>query len=386
MSDSPLLKTLADLVAINSVNPEWKGPGEAEVATYVQRFFEQREISVERQDVLPGRDNLLIRLPGRDRSRCVLFEAHMDTVSTDNMTIEPFTPRISDGRMWGRGSCDVKAGLACMMHALADLKENGETPPVDVLLAAVVDEEHIYRGVRSLVKSFDSKPVGAIVAEPTELRVVRANKGVMRWRIVTHGKAAHSAKPHLGADAITAMADVVRAFADDAENLKQLSHPLVGSPSLNIGTIAGGDQVNFVPERCQIEIDRRLIPGESIDDVFEGYDRLLDTARERHPKVRIEMVEPYTKDAAMDTPEEEYVVQSASTELKAMNLPHEPVGVPYGCDCTKISRAGVPAVIFGPGCIDQAHTADEFIEIRQVELAREFYRRFLSNFTGESRG
>ena len=152
MSDSPLLKTLADLVAINSVNPEWKGPGEAEVATYVQRFFEQREISVERQDVLPGRDNLLIRLPGRDRSRCVLFEAHMDTVSTDNMTIEPFTPRISDGRMWGRGSCDVKAGLACMMHALADLKENGETPPVDVLLAAVVDEEHIYRGVRSLVK------------------------------------------------------------------------------------------------------------------------------------------------------------------------------------------------------------------------------------------
>ncbi|MGB0578675.1 MAG: M20 family metallopeptidase [Limisphaerales bacterium] len=383
MPDSPLLQTLADLVAINSVNPEWNGPGEADVAVYVTNFFEQRGIAVERQEVLPGRDNLLIRLPGRDRSCTVLLEAHMDTVSTDNMSIEPFTPRIENGRMWGRGSCDVKAGLACMMQAVADLKESNEVPPMDVLLAAVVDEEYIYRGVRALVKSFDTKPVAAIVAEPTELRVMRANKGVLRWQIITHGKAAHSAKPHLGADAITAMADVVRAFADDAPYLKQLSHPLVGSPSLNIGTIQGGDQVNFVPDRCTIEIDRRLIPGEAIDDVVERYDRLLDPVRERHPKIRVEMVKPYTQDAAMDTPEEESVVQSASAALKAMNMPPEPAGVPFGCDCTKISRAGVPAIIFGPGCIDQAHTADEFIEVRQVELAHEFYRHFLLRFVNK---
>ena len=142
MSNSPLIQTLASLVRINSVNSSYEGgPGEREVATWVRGFFEQRGIEVWEQEVFPGRPNVIARLPGRDASRRVILEAHTDTVSVQGMSIPPFEPRVEDGKMYGRGSCDTKAGLAAMMHAVASLHEAGLQPPCEVWLAAVVDEE-----------------------------------------------------------------------------------------------------------------------------------------------------------------------------------------------------------------------------------------------------
>lgn len=373
---SPVLQTLADLIRINSVNSSYDGgPGEGEIAAYVKRFFQQRGIEVWEQEVFPGRPNVLARLLGRDSSRRIVLEAHTDTVSIKGMTIPPFDPVICDGKMHGRGSCDTKAGLATMMHALASLKQEGITPPCEVLLAAAVDEEYSYRGVVRLCEGL--KADAAIVAEPTELRAVIATKGVLRCRIVVHGRSAHSSKPHLGVNAITHMARVIAAIEADNERMAAVQHPLVGCGTCNVGVITGGVQVNFVPDRCAIEIDRRLLPGERAIDAVAHYQQLLHSLE----GITAEVEEPLLLvDEALDTPADAAVVKTATRVLQDMGLNAEPCGVPFGCDASKLSRAGIPSIVFGPGSIDRAHTADEFIEIDQVEAALEFQRRFLLRF------
>lgn len=374
---SPVIQTLADLVRINSVNSSYEGgPGEREIATYVRRFFEQRGIEVGEQEVFPGRPNVLARLPGRNPGRRIVLEAHTDTVSVQGMTIPPFEPTIRDGKMWGRGSCDTKAGLAAMMHAVASLKEQGLTPPCEVLLAAVVDEEFSYRGVVSLCEGL--KADAAIVAEPTELRAVIATKGVLRCRIVVQGKAAHSSKPHLGVNAISQMAKVIAVLEADQEWLSARQHPLVGSGTCNIGVIRGGVQVNFVPDRCAIEIDRRLLPGERAEDAVMHYRQLLASL----PGIQAHIEEPLLLvDEGLDTSADAAVVQVATAVLGELGLNAAPSGVPFGCDASKLSRAGVPSIVFGPGSIDRAHTVDEYVELDQVEQALEFQKRFLLAFT-----
>jgi len=374
---SPVIQTLADLVRINSVNSSYEGgPGEREIATYVRRFFEQRGIEVWEQEVFPGRPNVLARLPGQNPNRRLLLEAHMDTVSVKGMTISPFDPEIRDGCLYGRGSCDTKAGLTTMMHAIASVKEAGLTPPCELLLAAVVDEEFSYRGVVHLCDGL--KADAAIVAEPTELRAVIATKGVLRCRIVVHGRAAHSSKPHLGLNAITQMARVIHAIEEDKVRLMAVRHPLVGPGTCNIGVIQGGVQVNFVPDRCFIEIDHRLLPGQKAEDAVNHYRELLANLC----GIQAEVEEPLLLvDEGLDTPADAHVMQVAGQVLSALGLDPHPCGVPFGCDASKLSRAGIPSIVFGPGSIDRAHTADEYVELEQVEHAFEFQRRFLLSFT-----
>ncbi|MES2597111.1 MAG: M20 family metallopeptidase [Verrucomicrobiota bacterium] len=373
---SPVIQTLADLVRINSVNSSYEGgPGEGEIAAYVKRFFDQRGIETTEQEVFPGRPNVLARLPGRDPSRRIVLEAHTDTVSVKGMTIPPFEPTIRDGKMYGRGSCDTKAGLATMMHAIASLKEEGITPACEVLLAAAVDEEYSYRGVVRLCEGL--KADAAIVAEPTELRAVIATKGVLRCRIVVQGRSAHSSKPHLGVNAITHMARVIAAIEADNERMLSITHPLVGHGTCNVGVISGGVQVNFVPDHCAIEIDRRLLPGERASDAVAHYRKLLKSI----DGITADVEEPLLLvDEALDTPADTAVVQTATRVLREMGLNAAPCGVPFGCDASKLSRAGIPSIVFGPGSIDRAHTADEYIELDQVERAYEFQRRFLLSF------
>ncbi len=384
--EASLIKTLSDLIRINSINPEWSGPGEAKVADYVKHFFESAGIETWLVDVLPGRPNVMARLPGHNPKRRIVLEVHTDTVSVAEMTIPPFEPVIHDGRIYGRGSCDVKAGLAAMMHAVRDIHRSGQRPPCDVIFAAVVDEENAFRGVLGLIQSLSDGPLpeAAIVAEPTELRVIRANKGVLRWQIATRGKSAHSSKPHLGVNAITGMARVIEELVRDEARLAALVHPLLGSATCSIGLIQGGAQVNFVPEHCRITLDRRLLPGETTAAVLADYEAVLDRARAAHPSLVVEMLAPHLADEAMETSLDSPVVTVASRTLSEMGLDAAPAGVPFGCDCTKLSRAGIPSVIFGPGSIDQAHAAVEYVETKQVELALDFYRRFVLNFGKEN--
>jgi acetylornithine deacetylase len=379
MTVPPVIQTLAQLVRINSVNSSYEGgPGEREIATWIRQFFEQRGIEVWEQEVFPNRPNVIARLPGRDPSRRVILEAHTDTVSVQGMSIPPFEPTISDGKMYGRGSCDTKAGLAAMMQAVASLHEDGIQPPCEVWLAAVVDEEFSYRGVVKLCDGLTGH--AALVAEPTGLRAVIASKGVLRWRIAVRGKAAHSGKPHLGVNAINPMARVVLAIEEDHQRLAAKVHPLLGPATANVGVIHGGVQVNFVPDTCTIEIDRRLLPGETVSGVLAHYQGLLDALKAEHPTLDAIMEPPMLTDEALETSADCAAARVASSVLAEMGLDGELCGVPFGSDASKLSRQGVPSLVIGPGSIDRAHAAVEFVELDQVERAVEFYREFILRF------
>lgn len=371
----PVLRTLADLVALKSINPAYEGGlPEEDVARYVEQFFASRGIETFRQEVLPGRQNVIARLPGVDTKRRLILEAHMDTVSVNGMTIPPFTPEVREGRLYGRGSCDTKAGLATMMHALAHWKQEGRVPPCEVWLAAVVDEEAGFRGVVKLCEGLDA--AGAIVAEPTEMRLVVAAKGVLRWKLRTLGVAAHSAKPHLGVSAIRHMTPVLQWLNDAADSLGAPVHPLLGPATLSVGMIHGGEQINFVPDRCEVAIDRRLLPGEDGRTVWTAYrDALV-----RIPGIQAEMDEPMIADPAMETDVQAPVVTVAQSVLGEMGYDVTPCGVPFGSDASKFVQQGIPAIIFGPGSIDQAHAAVEYVPCDEVLAALAFHIEFIGRF------
>jgi acetylornithine deacetylase/succinyl-diaminopimelate desuccinylase family protein len=379
MKEAPVLGTLADLVRINSINSEYEnGNPEAEIAGYIENFFATREIETWRQEVFPGRPNLIARLPGRQAGRRIVLEAHTDTASITGMAIPPFDPVIRDGRMYGRGSCDTKAGLAAMMHAVASFPAAGIRPECEVWMVAAADEEYSFRGVVKLCEGLEA--AAAIVAEPTELRPVIASKGALRWKVCTSGKAAHSSKPHLGVNAIVHMARVIEAFEKTTAALQGNIHPLLGPATLNIGVIRGGVQVNFVPDRCEIELDRRLLPGENADAVLAGYRVMLKRLSDCDPAIRVGMEPPLLVDEALETPPDSLVARTAAEVLRRMGLPGELVGVPYGSDASKLAGHGVPSIIFGPGSIDLAHAAVEYVECDDVVKAEEFYRGFLRSF------
>lgn len=378
----PVIQTLADLVRINSVNPAYgDGGSEKPMVEYIRQFFESRGLEMWEQEVFPDRPNLVVRLPGRDASRRVILEAHTDTVSIRGMMIPPFEPRVEGDLIYGRGSCDTKAGLAAMMHAVASLHDEGIVPPCDVWLAAVVDEEFSFRGVTRLCEGLAGD--AALVAEPTQLRAVVASKGVLRWKLIVHGKAAHSSKPHLGINAIHHMAKLVLALEEYHRELAARPHPLLGPATSNVGVIRGGVQVNFVPDLCEIEVDRRLLPGENVTNVLADYQQRIDELMSADPDFHATMQPPMLVDEALDTDPEGPAAVLAGKILHSMGLDPTPAGVPFGSDASKLARQGIPSLIFGPGSIDRAHAAVEYVEIDQVILAYDFYRDFIRLYGSE---
>jgi acetylornithine deacetylase/succinyl-diaminopimelate desuccinylase family protein len=374
-----VVQLLQNLVSINSVNSFYAGgPGEKACAAYVSNFWKDLGIEHRVEDALPGRPNVLAKLPGRNSNRRLLFEAHMDTVSVEGMTIAPFAPEIKHGRMYGRGSCDTKAGLAGMMLALDRAKREGVVPACDIFMAAVMDEEHSCLGIRHLCKSFTAD--AAIVAEPTELALVVASKGVLRWRIQTHGRAAHSSKIELGVNAIHHMARLIVALEAHHQTIQQTVHPLLGRATANVGLISGGVQVNFVPDRCVIEIDRRVLPGESHQEILDQYRRIIAEIEAVASNASFELGPVTTSEPCLDTSSDQPIVQCAASVLRKLGMDDTLRGVAYGSDAGRLQEAGVPSILYGPGSIDQAHTADEYIEIDQVRQAHEFYYAMLREF------
>ncbi len=221
---------------------------------------------------------------------------------------------------------------------------------------------------------------GAVIAEPTGLRAVIASKGVLRWRMISRGVSAHSSKTHLGVNAISHMARVVLELEQENLRLASRKHPLLGSASINVGKIQGGVQVNFVPDECAIEIDRRLLPDESVDEVLTSYQQTLDRLRSEHEDFDVVMESPMLTDIGLDTVPDAQIAQAASAVLDDMGLEPAHAGVPFGSDASKLARAGVPSIIFGPGDIDQAHAAVEYVDLEQVRQAAEFFERLMLRF------
>jgi acetylornithine deacetylase len=379
-----LVPLLSDLVTLESVNPAYPGGsrGEAAVADYVEDRCRRFGLAVTRQPVLTGRDNILaeLRVPGAQQT--LLFEAHMDTVDLGPLGARALQPEVREGRLYGRGSCDTKGSLAAMLLAVETLQTERERLRVNVVLLAAVDEEHGFRGVTAFVDS--SYPVqAAVVGEPTELRIVVAHKGCVRWRLSTTGRAAHSSRPEEGDNAIDQMADVVQALRAFQSRLRERRHPLVGSPTLSVGRIWGGTGVNIVPERCTIEIDRRLIPGEDAQGVLAEVDAFLAECAAGNPVLKITREEPFVADWPLETPDDAAVVSAGRAACADLNLPPEPIGVPYGTDASKLwALGGIPAIVLGPGSIAQAHTGEEYVSLTEVAAAAELYRRIALHLGG----
>jgi len=379
-------RLLADMVSIPSVNPcgaDVQGDiyFETRMADYVEDYLRRIGVDVERQTVHPGRDNVIGRVVGRDRSRHILLEAHTDTVPGEGMEFDPFRPFIKDGRLYGRGSCDTKGSLTAMLIALRRVVEQG-APPCSITMLAAVDEEHRFTGVLHFVEHEDFSSAGAIteavVGEPTAREIVIAHKGCVRWRLRTRGKAAHSSQPENGINAIYRMARVVQALEQfNTEQLRQRSyHPLLGYPTLSVGTITGGQAANVVPDECVVQIDRRLLPGEDPETaVREVEDFLKDR---ENIDFEFESEEPFLKDMAMETSPEAMIVQRFRRACAAVYGMAKVSGVPFGTDASKITPKGIPAVVFGPGDIRLAHTAGEFVPLDEVHQVVEILVSVLS--------
>ena len=399
--NSRVLEILEDLIALPSVNPalDADGAGEDGVARYVEAFclgVNQRvatesatssaraaSLEISRQSVLPGRDNVIVRLD-LGLPLTLLFEAHMDTVPAGEMP-NAFVPRLEAGLLYGRGTCDTKATLAGMLTALEDAAFHPEELTCNVLLCCAVDEEHGAKGIAALVQSGHVID-GAVVGEPTELRLVIAHKGCSRFVVRTVGKAAHTSVPHQGESAILRMARVLDFIRNQYQpELDAKSHPLCGSPTLAIGTIHGGTAINIVPDRCEIQLDRRLIPGEEAAAVMHDFARSLTHylgPSDPPPEIR-----PLLLDPPLNTSPDAAVVRAAARVLEAMGLDAACAGVPYGSDASKLQGLqGVPTIVFGPGSIAQAHTANEYVPLSEVELAARFYRQLTRSFGREPTG
>lgn len=370
---------LADLVRINSVNPGLSpdGQGEAAVADRVERFCDEYGITHERQAVNEGRPNVLAWVPGRDPDARLLFVAHQDTVPVAGWSSDPFSAERRDGRMYGRGTCDTKGSLAAMLQALADIRD--EAPRATIVVAGSADEEHRKTGATALAQyrpSFDA----AVVGEPTGLELVVAHNGSVRWTIETRGLAAHTSRPHLGVNAITAMAHVITAIDEMTAAFKERPHPLTGAPVLTISLIGGGEHICTVPDRCTISIDRRLVPGETPAAALAEVEAVLDDVRKRHPGLEVASVLPAREDFPVEGAAGTRLVEVAAAACADVAGTGTPTGVPYGTDASRLSPVGIPCVVLGPGAIAQAHTVDEFVEMADVEKAVEIYRRIMLAF------
>ena len=376
------LQLLRDMIAIPSVNPMRANSGEhveKGMANFIETVLSAARIDCERQTVADGRDNVIAIVHStRTNTNGLMLNSHMDTVPIDNMAIKPFDPVIEDARVFGRGSCDAKASIAAMMSAIIEYANQSDRPR-PVVFAAMADEEFGFTGSWKLIEK--SWPVSAcVVGEPTLLQRVIAHKGIVRWRIEVHGLSAHGAEPDLGRNAIYSGARIALALEEYAEQLaEKQSHPLLGHSTLNVGRVAGGHAVNIVPDKCVFELESRLLPGEDGQQAVKNCEQFL--LERLDDSVHFTFEAPYLIDPAMETaPDAEIVAALARTQQEELGFTGELGGANYGTDGSKVSRAGIQTVVCGPGNIAHAHTANESVEIKQLELATRMYSHLLANW------
>jgi acetylornithine deacetylase len=377
MTDTTRL--LRDLVRIPSVNPMGRPADkpiyfESRVTDYLEAFARDLGVKWERQTVAPQRDNFVAKFEAGPNRPTFVFEVHQDTVPVDAMTIDPFGGMISGGKLYGRGACDVKGGMASMLSAFARLVRERPATSANIIIACTIDEEHTFTGATELIRR-GLRADGAIVAEPTQLNIVSAHKGAVRWTVETPGRACHSSRPERGINAVYRMGRLLQAIERYADRLRRSrTDPLLGPPTLSIGRIEGGLSVNTVPDFCRIEIDRRLIPGEDPLGAARDFRDFLE--RQTDVDCPFSCTEPWLAASALAPDNSEAMVRRLGAAINAVVGQHQVEAVPYGTDAAPLAAGGIPSVVFGPGDIAQAHTADEWVELTQVEQAAEILYRF----------
>ena len=350
----PLLERL---VSIDSVNPGLGGRGEGEIAMFVAEWARGAGLEVELDEAAPGRSNVIVTARGSGGGKTLLLNAHMDTVGHAGMA-DPLTPRVEDGRLYGRGAYDMKGGLAACLVAAAEAGGRGLRG--NVVVTAVVDEELASIGTQSVLARVRAD--AAIVAEPTEMRVAIAHKGFVAFEVETHGRAAHGSRPDLGIDAIAKMGHfLVGLEALDRSLRERPTHHLLGSGSLHAGVVAGGSEFSTYPDRCLLQAERRMVPGESLDQVEGELQGLLDRLRRDEPDFN-----GTWRTVAARSPFEIGPAEEIVRLVQSRGAAGDPVGMTYWADSALIAELQIPTVLFGPGG-EGAHAQVEWVSIADVE-------------------
>jgi acetylornithine deacetylase len=376
------LSLASALVRIPSVNPllEAGGAGEAQAARQAARWLAAWGFETDLTEPETGRYNVIARHPaGRSRvpGRTLLFNGHLDTVGVAGMVIPPFGGDVRDGRLHGRGSCDMKGGVGALLSAAAALARSGHEGTL--LVALTADEEHASLGMQALV-SDGVRADAAVVCEPTELAVMPAHKGFVWLKAVFRGRAAHGSRPDVGIDAVRHAALYIAELEELTRKLAAApSHPLLGQPSFHVGTIQGGSAPSVYPESCEVVLERRMLPGEDDADVEREFRAVLTALKAHVPEVdaTIErtLARPGTE-VGVATPLVRGLLEAASAEGVAPRVE----GMTAWVDAALLNEAGIPAVCFGPGSISKAHSADEWAPVDEIERCARILERFGRDF------
>lgn len=363
---------LSEMVRIPSVTPAQAGPrsgtpGEARMAQWVTQQLQSLGAQVHHQQVLPGRQNVFGLFTGQSQ-KWLGVDIHMDTVGVEQMQGDPFDGRIENDRVYGRGSVDTKATLAVCLELLRN--RSGKPLPHNLLIAATCDEEDAARGAPAMAHWLKDRNLTLdelAVAEPTLCAPIHGHKGVMRQKYRLHGVAAHSSRPELGKNTITAAAKLALAFDAENQRLAQLSPTPLGRGTVAVTTIHGGVGINVIPDSTEFTIDRRVVPGESASDLADQY---LQLARHASP-LPVDAENYLLIDAFYRPPQDDFIRRIADWSGQP------PATVPY---CTN-AWAYTPAtarqcLIIGPGSIDHAHGAVEWVEISQLQKLADLYARW----------
>jgi acetylornithine deacetylase len=374
LSHSEVLAALEALIRTPSVNPSIapaEAHGEAAIAAVARDWLAARGIRAWLEEAAPGRPNAVAQIGG-GTGPVLVFCAHLDTVGTAGMTIPPFEPRVENGRVYGRGSYDMKGSAAAILCAAAALA--GERLPGSVLLALVADEEHASLGAQDFVRRH--KADACILTEPSEGRLILGHKGFVWIEIVTHGRAAHGSRWDLGVSAIGKMGRVIAALERfDAEVLRHRVHPLLGPASQHCALVEGGSGLSTYSEKCTLHVERRTLPGESPEQILAEIGGVIREAGEEaeirnlldRPPLLSESTSPIAR-----------AVREAATAVVS-HAPEE-AGVAYWMDAALFATAGIPTVNYGPGGAG-AHEAVEWVDLDSVvicaKVLAEAARRFL---------
>jgi acetylornithine deacetylase len=373
---------LSKLVSIDSVNPSLVpgASGEGPLANFVAEWFADHGLEVEASEVLPGRPNVVARVPGKSHGRSLMLNAHLDTVGVAGME-HPFQPRTEGDRLFGRGAYDMKGGLAAVMLAAVEIARAGGAGGA-VVVAAVVDEEYASLGTQALLQ--DLKTDGAVVTEPTGLRLCLAHKGFAWLEIETRGRAAHGSKPELGVDAIAHMGR----FLTELEHLEEMlgadmPHHLLGTGSVHASLIEGGQELSSYPERCRLQIERRTIPGETERIVVRQIEGLLDRLHSRDDQFagKCELTvwrDPFEVEAGQPV-----VLALERAARTIIGKSPEVYGDTPWMDAALLSAAGIPTVVFGPGGAG-AHAVTEYASLVEVEQCASVLTEMAFQFCAES--
>jgi len=368
-----MIAFLQALVRSNSENP----PGnEKETALMLADLLNSFGCEVQLQEVETDRPNVIGVLAGEDRDK-ILFNGHTDTVKvghTQDWTVDPLAGEIRDGCVYGRGACDMKAGLVSMVFAMKALKQSGVAFSKGIMFTGVIDEEVYFKGTQSLIKEnlLQDCKLG-FVSEPTSLKIVTRHKGGIEYIAETFGKYAHSGRAYQGENAILRMGKVLAAL--DAYNqalATRLDLPVLRFPTVNVGTIRGGTGVTLVPDRCQIEFDRQVLPGEQLEAVAREIETIFMGIRQES-EIEIELTKTQQFNP-WEIPQQDPVVAFLSRACqKILERPPAFSGLNGYCEVELLAGAGIPSVVFGPGADSVAHAPDERVAIRQVIDAARIY-------------